>query len=1024
MPPSAPDAPTLVKEESVKEERMDKLLWDIAEEARASVPSTLSICSASPAVCQRAGQEDPYMTRGEFKATFPDIMRGYQATGSFYTTQSTDLSINPGLEISGVGQIGLPLSSNLAETISKVCRRVPVAGQSPYQESSLGTWELDADQLNFRNPKWKLQVGIFLDNTLRQFGLPTDWTQIRTELHRCLLFGQGSHSLPQHDRTTIGDMFGTLAICLPSEHEGGDIAISYKGETHTWSTCPKSDFNFSCAAWTRFSTVAEEQVTSGYRLVLIYNLLHRPSLDILTSLHARSDELNSYLGSWARWASEKATFFEEMLLPPSIWFPQAVEVWNDSRLPALFHLLEHRYGPSKPSFTKLKGPDKAQIAKLQKACDTHSCRLFLANLEQNVRGEVDMYDPLLPLDSFHSMVDVHDTTFYLRHVIDPAGKVVIDKLETTETMCAYDPFLDTAPDDERWLYGPGTAHGLVTHFYYHTVAVVIPEEFYYPLLLHAASAKQLQPKRVLNELRRQYQDYPGNQRTQMQLHELCDIILKDGHWEKETYQEVAHIGLELLDHDIVNRSLFWLGKCCTDLAESIGKAIARHGLNQMQPILDHLWTLSSVSCISHISVLRTVAMTWASEGRLSGQEISVSEFKGWYIDTISMLFTRLERLEFLGEEEGGLLARLESFYLKQCFEEKVVPIVVKRAAETGFAVSFLASLCETAMVDKLGIEPIAAAYRKILPAVLDEFAILNRHTALRHPLSSMRYNSSRKADYFVRPDDLVKVIERNHLMNIGVRSLLQSIQRSVHNVLQQEPEVVYTHFICPFIKSFAKDLATRASKDGFTAPGSTEATFIVRLLKLYIMAHVGPPPTPPTNWSQSLPNLTNCCADCDRLRAFVEDPIRTEESVRMGEKRRLHILRKLMHGFKWDIDSMVTPNALRVTKTPQWFNSVKKAWTHRADEAEWHLTSLGNSCPVIEVLGHDAYEDLRRFVFHVPNALPDSTVVRQNERTSNPRPAVQTSSQSHNGLGSSTPTPLLSAPTVPRKRSFIDLSGE
>lgn len=74
-------------------------------------------------------------------------------------------------------------------------------------------------------------------------------------------------------------MFGTLVICLPSEHQGGDLVVKHHDVTKVFKT---SETQPSMACW--FADVSHEvlPVTSGIRWVLTYNLaishqVHRPS---------------------------------------------------------------------------------------------------------------------------------------------------------------------------------------------------------------------------------------------------------------------------------------------------------------------------------------------------------------------------------------------------------------------------------------------------------------------------------------------------------------------------------------------------------------------------------------------------------------------------------------------------------------------------------------------------------------------------------------------------------------------------
>lgn len=93
----------------------------------------------------------------------------------------------------------------------------------------------------------------------------------------CTLRSLNGTSRPRpchHDSTEkIPGMFGTLVICLPSPHEGGDVVVKHSGQAKTFST---SLVQPSVLCW--YSDVHHEvlPVTSGYRCVLTYNLAIPP----------------------------------------------------------------------------------------------------------------------------------------------------------------------------------------------------------------------------------------------------------------------------------------------------------------------------------------------------------------------------------------------------------------------------------------------------------------------------------------------------------------------------------------------------------------------------------------------------------------------------------------------------------------------------------------------------------------------------------------------------------------------------
>lgn len=83
-------------------------------------------------------------------------------------------------------------------------------------------------------------------------------------------------------------MFGTMVICLPSAHEGGEIILRHNGAEQRF---PTAIYQPSAACW--YSDVTHEvlEITSGYRLVLTFNLVQ--SANVPYALSAASHDLQN-----------------------------------------------------------------------------------------------------------------------------------------------------------------------------------------------------------------------------------------------------------------------------------------------------------------------------------------------------------------------------------------------------------------------------------------------------------------------------------------------------------------------------------------------------------------------------------------------------------------------------------------------------------------------------------------------------------------------------------------------------------
>jgi 2OG-Fe(II) oxygenase superfamily len=241
------------------------------------------------------------MEKYEIKESLEQVFSEIKHFGSFLTSASFEGGINPGLEVSGAGLIGLPLSAEAAKKIIQASHVSPYGkgSETLVNESVRKSWELDTNQFSLRNPAWSNQMEKLLQAAVSGLGLMAEPTEIQAELYKLLVYEEGAFFLPHQDTEKVDGMFGTLVVSLPSKHEGGDVVATHKGESITFSSAPGSDFGFSYAAWYSDITHEVKAVTSGYRLVLTYNLIHRPSVMSLENRDNTSAKLVSLLRSWA-----------------------------------------------------------------------------------------------------------------------------------------------------------------------------------------------------------------------------------------------------------------------------------------------------------------------------------------------------------------------------------------------------------------------------------------------------------------------------------------------------------------------------------------------------------------------------------------------------------------------------------------------------------------------------------------------------------------------------------------------------
>jgi len=288
---------------------------------------------------------------------------GIRSAGDFAVFSRRDTFANPGLQISGGRTIPLPLAPSDAEAIKATCRQAPFGkGEHTVVDTSVrNTWELDSAQFCLANPAWKSCFSQILQRAADGLGL----LGVTAQLHKLLLYEEGSFFKPHKDSEKAAGMVGTLVVCLPSQHEGGEVVLSFGSEKRILATAPFSAWDITALAW--FSDVTHEvaKLTKGYRLVLTYNLVQTGHLKQSAQFfHRQSQALRSTLLDWKGQA-------------PLVY--------------VLYYILDHQYTPSSLSLVNMKGRDRAVCEFLHDTCSDSGVFLMLGHITRTEVGDEDEF---------------------------------------------------------------------------------------------------------------------------------------------------------------------------------------------------------------------------------------------------------------------------------------------------------------------------------------------------------------------------------------------------------------------------------------------------------------------------------------------------------------------------------------------------------------------------------------------------------------------------------------------------------
>lgn len=267
----------------------------------------------------------------------------------------------PGLEVEGVGSLGVPVTAADAK------RLIERASQAPYgrgEETIVDTnvrrvWQLEPGQFSVGNPAWEQFVAGIVEAVRKEFGIGQ---KVDHELYKLLIYEEGSFFAPHRDTEKIPGMFATLVVALPSRHAGGTLIVTHDGETKRIDFGgADAEFKVRYAAFYADCQHEITPVTDGHRVCLVYNLaLARRKTQ--PSAPANSDAVDAVVAR----------------------LPKLFESRDKIAIP-----FAHQYTESALDPCGLKGADRARMAVLTRAAQRLGYQIFVALLTHHQSGSPD-----------------------------------------------------------------------------------------------------------------------------------------------------------------------------------------------------------------------------------------------------------------------------------------------------------------------------------------------------------------------------------------------------------------------------------------------------------------------------------------------------------------------------------------------------------------------------------------------------------------------------------------------------------
>jgi hypothetical protein len=288
------------------------------------------------------------------------VLEKIDRPGSFCVSGSVP-AVLPGLEVEGLGPIGLPLTPKQAEELKELCEQAPYGkGEETIVDTGVRrVWEMKPDRFSLTNPDWEQFLRQTVGTVQQELGLENQ--KLESHLYDLLLYEPGSFFLPHRDGEKLDRMVATLVVVLPSPHEGGELVVRHEGQEQTIDF--GGDSNLFRIHFAAFYADCEREVRplrEGHRLCLVYNLALKRGKKSISAPRSSEhvEKITRILRDWAK----------------------------DDTARRLAVTFERQYTQEGLAWDALKGVDRARARVLLEAAGRAGCQAHLALLTLHESG--------------------------------------------------------------------------------------------------------------------------------------------------------------------------------------------------------------------------------------------------------------------------------------------------------------------------------------------------------------------------------------------------------------------------------------------------------------------------------------------------------------------------------------------------------------------------------------------------------------------------------------------------------------
>lgn len=392
--------------------------------------------------------------------------------GSFCVTGS-DRAANPGLEVAGLGPIGLPLAALQAKELKTHCEHAPYGkGEETLVDTRVRrVWQLNPDRFALTNPEWPQFLRDAVKTVQHELGLEKQ--KLESHLYNLLLYEPGSFFLPHRDGEKLDRMVATLVVVLPSSFKGGELVVRHEGGERTIDFS-SAGFNPFHTHFVAFYADCEHEVRplqSGHRLCLVYNLTLAKAKKAISAPRT-ADHIEEVARVLRGWSVDEATH-------------------------KLAVTLEHQYTPDGLVWDALKGVDRVKARVLHEAATLAGCQAYLAllTLWESGSAEDGYYEPRRRRggrryedeeneeQGEHEMGEIYETTLTAERWSDADGhSLAFGSMEVEREEIVPPESLTSVKPEEDYEGYTGNAGMTLDRWYRHAAIVLWPNANHFDVL--------------------------------------------------------------------------------------------------------------------------------------------------------------------------------------------------------------------------------------------------------------------------------------------------------------------------------------------------------------------------------------------------------------------------------------------------------------------------------------------------------------------------------------------------------------